>query len=64
MVTKRSAYAEAGIPAYWLVDPERARVTCLRLVGSTYEVYAEGPTIEVDWPITVRVDALELGRPG
>jgi Uma2 family endonuclease len=63
VVTKRAAYAEAGVPAYWLVDPERARITCLRLAGTDYEVYAEGPTIEVDWPVAVHLDVAALAAP-
>jgi Uma2 family endonuclease len=62
-VTKRAAYAEAGIPAYWLIDINRSRVTCLRLAGESYEAYAEGPVVDVDWPVTVRLDAAALARP-
>jgi Uma2 family endonuclease len=62
-VTKRSAYAEAGIPAYWLVDLDESRITCLRLAGESYEAYAEGPVVEVDWPVTARLDAAALVRP-
>jgi Uma2 family endonuclease len=62
-VTKRAAYAEAGIPAYWLVDLERSRVTCLRLAGESYEAYADGPTVEVDWPLAVRLDVAALLQP-
>lgn len=35
-VTKRREYAEARIPEYWLVDPERETVTVLRLEGESY----------------------------
>lgn len=62
-VTKRTTYAEAGIPAYWMVDTDTARVTCLRLAGGTYEPYAEGSVIEVDWPLVLHVDAAALTRP-
>jgi Uma2 family endonuclease len=34
---KRSEYAARGIPEYWIVDPERARVTILTLVDGFYE---------------------------
>ncbi len=61
--TKRLAYAEAGVPAYWLVDPDDGRVTCLRLAGSAYEPYAEGPAVDVDWPLAVRIDVAALTRP-
>jgi Uma2 family endonuclease len=62
-VTKRAAYAEAGLPAYWLFDTLRATVTCLRLAGDAYEPYAEGPVVEVDWPVAVRVDLEALATP-
>ena len=62
-VTKRSAYAEAGIPAYWLVDMFKATITCLRLAEDAYEAYAEGPVVEVDWPVTVRLDLAALAIP-
>ena len=62
-VTKRAAYAEAGVPAYWLVDILKDTVTCLRLAGDAHETYAEGAVIEVDWPVTVRVDLGRLADP-
>jgi Uma2 family endonuclease len=34
--TKRTEYAAAGIPEYWVVDPQEKRVTVLRFDGSTY----------------------------
>ncbi len=33
---KRSEYAAAGIPEYWIVDPPAASVTVLRLEGGVY----------------------------
>lgn len=63
LVTKRAVYAEAGIPAYWLIDAHRGRVTCLRLAGDSYETEAEGPVVEVDWPIAVRLDVAALAAP-
>lgn len=35
-VTKRSEYAAAGIPEYWLVDPQEHRLTVLVLEGDGY----------------------------
>lgn len=37
---KRLVYQEAGVPAYWLVDPEVPGVTVLELVDGTYEEVA------------------------
>ena len=40
--SKRLAYASAGVPAYWLVDPEPpVTLTALRLAGDDYEPVAE-----------------------
>ena len=38
---KRREYARAGIPEYWIVDPQKRRVTVLRLVGKRYVVHGE-----------------------
>ena len=41
---KREEYARAGIPEYWIVDPEGRRVTVLVLEGATYREHgAFGP---------------------
>ena len=36
---KRADYAKAGIPEYWMVDPETETITVLTLVGSEYMVH-------------------------
>jgi len=40
---KRSEYAARGIPEYWIVDPEREKVTVLTLVDGWYEPEKLGP---------------------
>ena len=55
---KRSAYEEAGVPAYWIVDPTVPSVTVLELVDGTYQevaVVAGESTYEalVPFPVTV-----------
>jgi Uma2 family endonuclease len=35
-VTKRADYAAAGIPEYWIVNPEEETVTVLTLAGDSY----------------------------
>ncbi len=35
-VTKRADYAEAGIPEYWIVDPQKQIISVLRLEGGSY----------------------------
>jgi Uma2 family endonuclease len=39
--TKRQEYAQAGIPEYWIVDPELGRISVLTLEGTAYTVYGE-----------------------
>ena len=39
--TKREEYAQAGIPEYWIIDPELERITVLTLEGQTYVVHGE-----------------------
>ena len=36
LVRKRYDYAQAGIPEYWIVDPDEAVITVLRLEGAEY----------------------------
>jgi Uma2 family endonuclease len=63
-VTKRGIYAEAGVPAYWIVDPAAGHVLALRLVAAAYEVYADtaGPVV-LDWPVAVAFSVADLARP-
>lgn len=39
--TKRFEYARAGIPEYWIVDPQRRAIIVLKLDGQRYEVHGE-----------------------
>jgi Uma2 family endonuclease len=42
--TKPREYAEAGIPEYWIIDPEQQRVRVLTLEGGAYKVHGDfGP---------------------
>ena len=38
-VLKRADYAAAGIPEYWIVNPEEETITVLTLEGGTYVAY-------------------------
>ena len=38
LVTKRLEYARAGIPHYWIVDPDHKSIVTLEIVGDRYEV--------------------------
>jgi Uma2 family endonuclease len=39
LVEKRDEYARAGIPEYWIVDPELGQITVLSLEGAAYVVH-------------------------
>ncbi|MCL4835421.1 MAG: Uma2 family endonuclease [Caldilineaceae bacterium] len=41
LVYKRQEYAQAGIPEYWIVDPETETVTVLALDGNEYTEYGK-----------------------
>lgn len=44
LVTKRAEYAKAGIPEYWIVDPDKQRIVVLTLQGSSYHEHGHyGP---------------------
>jgi Uma2 family endonuclease len=63
MARKRAAYAAAGVPAYWLIDADKPLATCMKLEDGEYATYAEGPAVEVDWPLAVAFDVEEVSRP-
>lgn len=41
LVTKRREYAAAGIPEYWIVEPDERFIRVLTLEGSKYKVHGE-----------------------
>lgn len=38
---KRRDYAEAGIPEYWIVDPQLKKIVVLKLTGTAYTTHSE-----------------------
>jgi len=60
-VTKRAVYAEAGIPAYWLVNPTSGEITALRLdEHGNYLLVAQGASVRLDWPMAINLDMAAL----
>jgi Uma2 family endonuclease len=41
LLRKRREYAQAGIPEYWIVDPQHGKIAVLRLQGKKYVVHGE-----------------------
>ncbi|MBL8849756.1 MAG: Uma2 family endonuclease [Planctomycetaceae bacterium] len=41
LITKREDYASAGVPEYWIVDPESTTISVLTLKGAAYRVHGE-----------------------
>jgi len=64
LVLKRHDYAAEGIPAYWIVDPEKHTLTVLEHDGG--EHYAEvalispGETFTTDRPFPISVDIADI----
>ena len=60
---KREIYAEAGVPHYWIVDPDVPSMTIYKLVGGTYTQTAhvtDDQTLAIEQPIALRITPNEL----
>ena len=55
LTLKRRVLEEAGVPSYWLVEPDDGVVTVLELVGGAYREVARGSDVTVERPFPVRV---------
>jgi Uma2 family endonuclease len=55
LTLKRRVLEEAGVPSYWLVEPDDGVVTVLELVDGTYREVAHAPDVTVERPFPVRV---------
>lgn len=63
LLLKRDRLQSAGVPSYWLVDPETLTVTVLELQEGTYrEVAVVGgdEVVEVQRPFSVRIEPARL----
>ncbi len=64
--TKRLAYEAAGVPAYWLVDPDGPTLTVLHLEDGRYVEHANvkgDETYDADFPFPVTVVPARLIEP-
>ena len=60
---KRHVYAEAAVPAYWLVDPDTRTITVLELEGGAYverAVVAPGDSCAVTSPTRFVLEAVTV----
>ena len=55
LTLKRQVLEEAGVPSYWLVDPDDGVLTVLELEGGAYREVARGVDVTVERPFPVRV---------
>ncbi len=55
LVLKRRVLEEAGVPSYWLVDPDDGVVTVLELEDGAYREVARGDDVTVERPFPVRL---------
>ncbi len=65
MGTKRLAYEAAGVPEYWLVDPDEPSLTVLRLVEGRYQEAARvagDEPYQATYPFPVTIVPSRLGR--
>ncbi len=65
LLLKRDRLQEAGVPSYWLVDPDVPGITVLELRGGAYEQVAAGSgegSVEVSLPIELRLALPDLLR--
>ena len=57
-VIKRDLYQEAGVPSYWLIDPQGPSITVLELVDGNYQEVARAQgdeSIDVTAPVPMRL---------
>lgn len=62
-VVKRGEYADAGIPEYWIVDPEQESITVLSLQAGQYVetgIFTRGSSIESPNHAGLRVSATAI----
>lgn len=63
LTEKRAVYADAGIGAYWLIDPEGPTLTVLELAGAAYTeraVLVPGMQLPVTAPFAITLDAADI----
>lgn len=64
LVTKPAVYADAGVQAYWVIDPEAEQFLSYRIVDDSYELVVDQTrgTVQIDWPIAVSFSLADVAR--
>lgn len=65
LAVKRALYERLGVPAYWVVDPDRPSLLALRWADGPYQVEAEvtgDDEFVTDWPFPLRLRPSDLGK--
>lgn len=65
LLLKRGVYEQAGVPSYWILDPEQETLTVLELVDGLYverDVVAGEKVFEATLPFPVQIVPAELLR--
>jgi len=63
LLLKRSKYQDAGVAAYWVIDPDPPSFTAFELVAGRYQKVAEGTgsqVVEMKQPFPVKITPAEL----
>lgn len=63
LTLKRHVLEQAGVPSYWLADPDDLELTVLELTDGAYEEVARvgrGGAVQLERPFPVRVDLARL----
>jgi Uma2 family endonuclease len=64
LVLKRHDYAAEGIPAYWIVDPEKHTLTVLEHDGGEHytevALISPGETFTTDRPFPISIDIADI----
>jgi Uma2 family endonuclease len=63
LLLKRSKYEDAGVPAYWVIDPDKPALTVFDLHGEHYRTTAQAngsESAEIKEPFGIRITPSDL----
>ena len=65
LLLKRGVYEQAGVPSYWILDPEKESLTVLELVDGTYverDVVVGEKVLDATLPFPISIVPADLFR--